>query len=204
MLDFVRTLRLTQCFFICTTNTTHLNDMYGKQLGLLTHFSHSNQHIHPLKVSSKLLGPFYLCTKICVFLFLIKLWKNKWPRRASLLPIIYFMGNRILLSNFIVRMAAKAIFDCLQFYYQRQWTKVEPRSDSCSDHPLYTKVPFVRLDPADWTVPDNNQRVLNVVFQRSPFIIVVGWKVKTQSDTFYHFWVIPFKCPILGMPEFPS
>ena len=32
--------------------------------------------------------------------------------RASLLPIIYFMGNRILLSCFIVRMAAKSPF-CL-------------------------------------------------------------------------------------------
>ena len=36
----------------------------------------------------------------------------KRPRRASLLPIIYFMGNRILLSCFIVRMAAKSPF-CL-------------------------------------------------------------------------------------------
>ena len=37
---------------------------------------------------------------------------NKRSRRASLLPIIYFMGNRILLINFIVRMAAKSPF-CL-------------------------------------------------------------------------------------------
>ena len=37
---------------------------------------------------------------------------DKRPRRASLLPIIYFMGNRILLINFIVRMAAKSPF-CL-------------------------------------------------------------------------------------------
>ena len=37
---------------------------------------------------------------------------------------------------------------------------------------LSTKVPFVRFDPADWTVPGNKQRVSNVVFQRSPIIIV--------------------------------
>ena len=35
---------------------------------------------------------------------------NKRPRRASLLPIIYFMGNRILLNNFVVRMAKKSPF----------------------------------------------------------------------------------------------
>ena len=38
--------------------------------------------------------------------------KYKRLRRASLLPIIYFMGNRILLINFIIRMAAKSLF-CL-------------------------------------------------------------------------------------------
>ena len=37
---------------------------------------------------------------------------NKRPRRALLLPIVYFMGNRILLSCFIVRMALKSPF-CL-------------------------------------------------------------------------------------------
>ena len=44
--------------------------------------------------------------------FLKQIMENKRPRRASLLPIIYFMGNRILLSCFIVRMAAKSPF-CL-------------------------------------------------------------------------------------------
>ena len=43
---------------------------------------------------------------------IVKLSYYKRPRRASLLPIIYFMGNRILLINFIVRMAAKSPF-CL-------------------------------------------------------------------------------------------
>ena len=107
---------------------------------------------------------------------------NKRPWRASLLLIIYFMGNCILLNNFIVGMAAKSPFVWLQYYYQRQWTKVEPHSDWCSDQPLSTKVRLVRFDLADWTVPGNNQRVSNAVFQRSPIIIVVGlrWR-KTLS-----------------------
>ena len=41
-----------------------------------------------------------------------RLYCYKRPRRASLLPIIYFMGNHILLSCFIVRMTAKTSF-CL-------------------------------------------------------------------------------------------
>ena len=68
---------------------------------------------------------------------------------------------------------------------------MEPHSDWCSDHPLSTKVPFVRFDPADWTVPGNNQRVSDAVFQRSPIIIVVGCKLCTSSITFNpHFWSI--------------
>ena len=51
---------------------------------------------------------------------------------------------------------------------------MEPRSD----HLLSTNVLFVRFDPADWTVPGNNLRVSNAVFQRSPIIIVVGSNVK--------------------------
>ena len=37
---------------------------------------------------------------------------NKRPRRASPLPISYFMGNCIQLSCFVIRMAAKSPF-CL-------------------------------------------------------------------------------------------
>ena len=63
--------------------------------------------------------------------------KDKRPRRASLLPNIYLMGNRIFLSYSMVRMVAKTLFVCLQYYYQRQRTKVEPRSDWCSEHPFF-------------------------------------------------------------------
>ena len=36
---------------------------------------------------------------------------------------------------------------------------------------------FARFDPADWTVPGNNQRESNAVFQRSPIIILAGFMI---------------------------
>ena len=37
-----------------------------------------------------------------------------------------------------------------------------------------TEVSFVRIDPGNWKLPQDSQRVLSLVFQRSPIIIVVG------------------------------
>ena len=39
---------------------------------------------------------------------------------------------------------------------------------------LSTEVSFVRIDPGDWKLPQDNQRVSSLVYQRLPIIIVVG------------------------------
>ena len=54
------------------------------------------------------------------------------------------------------------------------WIKVEPRYYQAQGPPLSTGVSFVRIDPGDWKLPQDNQRVSSSVFQRSPIIIVVG------------------------------
>ena len=51
---------------------------------------------------------------------------------------------------------------------------VEPRYVEAQGPPLATGVSFARIDPGDWKLPQDNQRVSNSVFQRSPIIIVVG------------------------------
>ena len=56
------------------------------------------------------------------------------------------------------------------------WIKVEPRYVQAQGPPLSTEVSFVRIDPGDCKLPQDNQRVSSLVFQRSPIIIVVGWK----------------------------
>ena len=53
------------------------------------------------------------------------------------------------------------------------WIKVEPRHGQAEGPPLSTGVSFVRIDPEDWKLPQDNQRVSSLVFQRSPIIIVV-------------------------------
>ena len=44
--------------------------------------------------------------------------------------------------------------------------------------PSNTEVSFVRIDPGDWKLPQDNQRVSSSVFQRSPIMIVVGSGLK--------------------------
>ena len=51
--------------------------------------------------------------------------------------------------------------------------KVEPRYDQ--GPPLSTEVSFVKIDPGDWKLPQDNQRMSSSVFQRLPIIIVVGF-----------------------------
>ena len=53
-----------------------------------------------------------------------------------------------------------------------QWIKVEPRYYQAQGPPLSAKVSFVKIDPGDWKLPQDNQRVSGSVFQRSPIIIV--------------------------------
>ena len=48
------------------------------------------------------------------------------------------------------------------------WIKVEPRYGQAQGPPLSTGVSFVRIDPGDWKLPQDNQRVSNSVFQKSP------------------------------------
>ena len=57
------------------------------------------------------------------------------------------------------------------------WIKVEPRYVEAQGPPLSTEVSFVRIDPGDWKLPQDNQRVSSLVFQTSPITIVVGCKV---------------------------
>ena len=54
------------------------------------------------------------------------------------------------------------------------WIKVEPRYYQAQGPPLSIGVSFVRIDPGDWNLPHDNQRVSSSVFQRSQIIIVVG------------------------------
>ena len=58
------------------------------------------------------------------------------------------------------------------------WIKVEPRYYQAQGPPLSAKVSFVKIDPGDWKLPQDNQRVSGSVFQRSPIIIVVRLEVK--------------------------
>ena len=55
------------------------------------------------------------------------------------------------------------------------WIKVEPRYVEAQGPLLSTEVSFVRIDPGDWKLPQDNQRVSSSVFQRSPIIIVVRY-----------------------------
>ena len=77
---------------------------------------------------------------------------NKRPRRASLLPIIYFMGNRILLSCFIIRMTAKSSF-LSSILLIEAMDQGEPPLSLLFRHPsIYQKVPFVSIERADQTM----------------------------------------------------
>ena len=53
--------------------------------------------------------------------------------------------------------------------------KMEPRYVQAQGPPLSTEVSFVRIDPGDCKLPQDNQRVSSSVFQRSPILIVVGF-----------------------------
>ena len=60
------------------------------------------------------------------------------------------------------------------------WIKVEPHYVEAQGPPLSTGVSFVRIDPGDWKLPQDNQRVSSSVFQRSPIIIVVGYRIQVD------------------------
>ena len=49
--------------------------------------------------------------------------------------------------------------------------------------PLSTKVPFVRFDTADSTIPGNNQRVSNSVFKVTRIIDIVDELDENQMKT---------------------
>ena len=74
------------------------------------------------------------------------------------------------------------------------WIMVEPRYVQAQGPPLSTEVSFVRIDPGDCKLPQDNQRVSSSVFQRSPIIIVVGYHkpkreveyLVSRKETDYH------------------
>ena len=61
---------------------------------------------------------------------------------------------------------------------------MEPRCVEAQGPLLSTEVSFVKIDPGDWKLPQDNQRVSSSVFQRSPIIIVVGYlhKIKQEAE----------------------
>ena len=63
------------------------------------------------------------------------------------------------------------------------WIKVEPRYVEAQGPLLSTEVSFVRIDPGEWKLPQENQRVSSSVFHRSPIIIVVGLDVKAKPES---------------------
>ena len=66
------------------------------------------------------------------------------------------------------------------------WIKVEPCYVEARGPPLSTGVSFVRIDPGDWKLPQDNQRVSSSVFQRLPIVIVVGYiGIGTSSPKYY-------------------
>ena len=60
------------------------------------------------------------------------------------------------------------------------WIKVEPRYYQAQGPPLSSGVSLVRIDPGDWKLPQDNQMVSSSVFQRSPIIIVVGYRIQVE------------------------
>ena len=57
---------------------------------------------------------------------------------------------------------------------------MEPRYVEAQGPLLSTEVSFVKIDPGDWKLPQDNQRVSSSVFQRSPIIIVVGYRIQVD------------------------
>ena len=55
------------------------------------------------------------------------------------------------------------------------WIKVEPRYVEAQGPPLTTKVSFVRIDSADWKLPQDNQSVSDLVFSVSSYILVLRY-----------------------------
>ena len=73
------------------------------------------------------------------------------------------------------------------------WIKVEPHYVEAQGPPLSTGVSFVRIDPGDWKLPQDNQRVSSSVFQRSPIIIVVGYRIQVE---YWNSRIFFLQCPI--------
>ena len=61
------------------------------------------------------------------------------------------------------------------------WIKVEPRYVQAQGPPLSTEVSFVRIDPGDCKLPQDNQSVSSSAFQSWPIKIVVGLRVPQDS-----------------------
>ena len=71
------------------------------------------------------------------------------------------------------------------------WIKVEPLYVEAQVPPLATGVSFARIDTGDWKLPQDNQRVSNSVFQKSPIdtsLLSLGClnKYDTQRNWILH------------------
>ena len=62
------------------------------------------------------------------------------------------------------------------------WIKVEPRYVEAQGPPLTTKVSFVRIDSADWKLPQDNQSVSDLVFSVSSYILVLRYKLNDSPN----------------------
>ena len=56
--------------------------------------------------------------------------------------------------------------------------KVEPHYYQAQGPPLSTRVSFVRIDPADWKLPQDNQTVSDLLFSVSSYILVLRYKFR--------------------------
>ena len=73
---------------------------------------------------------------------------------------------------------------------------MEPRYGQAQGPPLSTGVSFVRIDPGDWKLPQDNQRVSSSVFLRLDFLMPssYGTPCWMRADIKY-VWQIRCNCP---------
>ena len=56
---------------------------------------------------------------------------------------------------------------------KRHWIKAQPHYVKAHGPSLSAMVSFVRIDPADWKLPGNNQSITNWVFSVNSYILVL-------------------------------
>ena len=92
------------------------------------------------------------------------------------IPFIFmtssFYGKLYIVQLCIVRCCKKPFFS-FQYYCLENWIKAQPHYVEAHGPPLSSKVPFVRIDPADWKFTGDNQRVSNSVFKVTWIIYIV-------------------------------